>query len=767
MLWMLLLLFAAALAAVPLQRLLGAAVGAVLSFVPLCVGGYLVWSFEAAPRPGLEERYKWLPELGVELTLRLDGLALLFAVLILGVGFAVLVYSAAYFQESSRQGSFFARMLVFTGSMLGLVLVDDVVSLYVFWEMTTLASFFLIGWHPEQSKVRQAALTAIIVTGAGGLALLLALVVLSVEAAGGLLPEAMALRISELNSVGMQAHPQYALVVVLVVVAAIAKSAQAPLWFWLPAAMQAPTPVSAYLHSATMVKAGVFLLARLTPALGGTQLWSWSLISVGGFTMVVAGVGALGQSDLKRLLAFSTVSILGALVFLLGIGSRAALASAMLLVVAHALYKAALFLIVGSVEKATGTRELDRLGGLAKHFPLLATSSVLAALSLGAAPPTLGYIAKEKLYEAALKDLGGAGLALAVLGGLAMVAAALLCCWAPFFRRRSVQELRPVPWPMTAAGLVLAALGLIVPFYPGPLTGWMSEAVTAMATTPYRVHLSFWPGSDIKGLTVLAASAVSFLVGFAGYALRQQGAVAVVYERCSRLMDVSERAAMVLADSVLAAVKRVTLWHQNGRARSYLRVLLCATLVATIVPLFDGLEGLSLELEVSPLEVTVAALTIAGAIGTAAFQSSLAALASLGLTGLGVALCFALFGGVDLAITQLMVEALVVVVFVLCFYRLGQTPHTDTLAVRLGDGGIALGVGIVMALLVFATASGAPPAEVSQAIADASVPKAHGRNVVNVILVEVRGFDTLGEITVLGTAGVGVLALLQGRRRRS
>ena len=762
---MLLLLFAAALLARPSWWLAGRAVAAPFALVPLFAGAYLVWRFQAAPGLLREERYSWLSDLGIELTLRLDGLGLTFAVLILGVGFAVLVYSVGYFWDSPRQASFFGRMLLFTGSMLGLVLVDDVISLYVFWELTTLASFFLIGWNPSKAKARQAAISAIVVTGAGGLALLLALVLLSVQAAGTLVPEALALRLSALNAVGMQSHPHYALIVGLVVVACVAKSAQAPLWFWLPAAMQAPTPVSAYLHSATMVKAGIFLLARLTPALGGTPLWRWSLIGIGGFTMVAAGLGALAQRDLKRLLAFSTVSMLGTLVLLLGVGTAAALASVLLLVVAHALYKAALFLIVGSVERATGTREIPRLGGLARHAPLLTLSAALAGLSLGAAPPTLGYVAKEKLYEVALKELGIGGLSLALVGGLTMVTAGLLCVWLPFFRRRPIETIHPVPWPMTTAGLMLAVAGVVMPFWSGPLLGWMSEAVTTMSVEAYQVRVSFWPGSDANGLTVLGASVLSVALGVFAYAWRHQRHIAAVFSRSGDLLDACERWALALSEAVLAAARRVTLWHQNGRARSYVRVLLCAVLAAASFPLLRGVGSVALGPSPTSLELVVAALTILGAVGTAAFQSSLAALACLGLTGLGVALCFALYGGVDLAITQLMVEALVVVIFVLCFYRLGAAPHTDSLAVRLRDGGIASGIGLLMALLGLVVTSSGPAPRVARAIAEASVPKAHGHNVVNVILVEVRAFDTLGEITVLGTAGVGVLALLQGRRR--
>lgn len=766
MLWILITIFAAAALAPALHRLVGARCGAVLSLVLVGAWFWFWWATYRLPG-GHMESYPWLPSLGIELAFVTDGLSKLFGMLVLGIGVAVLVYSTAYMKGSDRLGSFFARMLFFTGSMLGLVIADGLATLYVFWEMTTIASFFLIGWQPEKAAVRDAAHKALIVTAMGGLALLAALVTMAITAgppAGG---QTVALSISHLNEVGLQEHNTYPIIVVLVVFAAVAKSAQAPLWFWLPAAMKAPTPVSAYLHSATMVKAGVFLLARFSPALGDTPLWTLLLTTIGGATMVAAGLGALAQSDLKRLLAFSTISVLGAIIYLLGMGSEDAVAAAIVLVVAHALYKAALFLVAGTIEKASGSRELHELGGLARGLPGTAATAVIAAASLAALPPFLGYVAKEKLYAAALTNLGMVGLAIAVVGGLAMVAAALLVAVLPFFgpRRAPNDQLRHVPAAMTLPPFALAAVGLVATFLPGPLRGWMSEATQAVAVGHHEVELSLWPGTDAKGLTVLAATAITYGAGVLLYLLRSRRAVSVLVGLGDRALEGTAEFAERVGSAAMAGAKALTLLHQTGRVGSYLRTIFVATVVAAAVPLSIDLMPRTGEIGITWFEAAILTLIVAGALGAVILPRSLSAVASLGAAGLGIALLFAVFSAPDLAITQVMVEALIVVIFVLTFYRLRSAEAPETPIGRASDIGLSVALGTVMTLLVLSAATLPSDPSVARAISEASVPIAQGRNVVNVILVEVRAFDTLGEVTVLGTAALGAVALLRRRER--
>lgn len=766
MLWILVFIFAAALAAPPLQRLIGAQAGRVLSLVPVIACVWFFLTSRGSPITHVE-RYPWLPSLGVELAFAVDGLSTLFGMVVLGIGAAVLVYSAAYMKDEDRVGSFFGWMLFFTGAMLGLVIADDLVSLYVFWEMTTIASFFLIGWHPEKGAVRDAARSALIVTASGGLLLLAALVTMAVGAGNPAGGDPAALRISHWNELGLQGSPAYPIIVVLVVIAAMAKSAQAPLWFWLPAAMQAPTPVSAYLHSATMVKAGIFLLARFSPALGGTSLWTLLLTVVGGTTMVLAGLGALRQSDLKRLLAFSTVSILGAIISLLGMGSKKAASAAILLVVAHALYKAALFLVAGCLERATGSRDLTDLGGLARALPGIAVTSILAAASLAALPPFLGYVAKEKLYAAALNAFGIAGLAVAVVGGVTMVAAALLCGFLPFFgptRGREDGEVGAVPLGMTLPPFVLATLGLTVTFLPGPAQTWISEAASSVAAVPHGVELSLWPGTDAKGILVLAATGTTLAAGVVLYGLRARPAVSWLVGLGDAALRWTQEGAERLGGAVMACVGPFTRLYQNGRLRTYLRVIFVVTLVAAAVPLATDLLPLSGGNGLSVLEAAVLFLIAAGSLGAVLLPRSLAAVASLGTAGIGIVMLFGIFGAPDLAITQVMVEALIVVVFVLNFYRLVPAEARAPRARRFSDAALSIALGVLVALLVLSATTLPWEPTAARAIADASVPVAKGRNVVNVILVEVRAFDTLGEITVLGTAALGVILLLRGRK---
>ncbi|MFB3140368.1 MAG: proton-conducting transporter membrane subunit, partial [Candidatus Acidiferrales bacterium] len=385
--------FVMALAAPWLHRIARSTSGWVLALFPLALTVYFAGQAgRVAAGEVLAVSIDWVPSLGIALSFYLDGLSLLFALLISGIGALVVVYAGGYLAGHAHLGRFYAFLLMFLASMLGLVLANNVITLFVFWELTSVSSYLLIGFEHEREAARQAALQALLVTGLGGLALLAGLLLLG--QAGG------SMELSELLTRGeaIQAHPFYAPILLLILAGAFTKSAQFPFHFWLPSAMEAPTPVSAYLHSATMVKAGIYLLARFNPVLGGTELWFYIVTAAGAATMLVGAYLAFQQSDLKRILAYSTMSALGMMVLLLGLGTELAVKAAIVSILVHALYKGALFLVAGAVEHETGTRDVDRLGGLRRAMPITAAAAALAALSMAGLPPLFGFIGKEMVY---------------------------------------------------------------------------------------------------------------------------------------------------------------------------------------------------------------------------------------------------------------------------------------------------------------------------------------------------------------------------------
>ncbi|MCX8023624.1 MAG: proton-conducting transporter membrane subunit, partial [Thermanaerothrix sp.] len=451
----------------------------------------------------IEERYDWVPSLGVELAFRLDGLALLFALLITGIGALVIVYGGGYLAGHPYQGRFFVIITLFMVSMLGIVLSDHLILLFVFWELTSITSFLLIGFDHQRYTSRAAAWQALLVTAGGGLALLAGLVLLSQVAGSGTISA-----INQ-NSALVRSSPLYISALILILIGAFTKSAQFPFHFWLPNAMAAPTPVSAYLHSATMVKAGVFLLARLTPALAGTPLWLTLVGGVGFLTMLTGPLLAVGQRDLKRLLAYTTVGALGTMTLLLGLGTDVAVKAAMLYVLAHAFYKGALFLVAGAVDHSAGTRDIERLGGLAPTLPWVTLAAAMAGISMAGLPPALGFLAKEVFYEALLEVnwlsaliIGGAILA----GALTFVVAGLVAV-GPFWRHQHdlPHEPHTVSLAFWLGPLVLSALGLLGGLVPDLFaTSLVQGAAQSVLQHSLKVKLMLWHGfTPVVGLSLL------------------------------------------------------------------------------------------------------------------------------------------------------------------------------------------------------------------------------------------------------------------------
>ncbi|MBF5078644.1 putative monovalent cation/H+ antiporter subunit A [Paracoccus sp. NBH48] len=709
--------------------------------------------------------FDWVPSLGVQLSVLLDGLSMTFALLITGIGAAVTLYSARYLGDHPDYPRFVSYLLMFMVGMLGLVLADNLIMLFVFWEITTIASYLLIGFNADSAASRRSALQALLVTGTGGLILLAGLIVLGTVAGTS--------QLSQIVTMGdmIRAHPWYLGIVLLFLAGAFTKSAQVPFHFWLPNAMAAPTPVSAYLHSATMVKAGVFLMARMNPALGGTDAWFWILTLFGGVTAVFASVMALRQTDIKQVLAYTTLMALGTLTMFIGAGTHYAIVAAMLFLVVHSLYKAALFLMIGIVDHATGTRDAGVLGGLSKAMPLTGLAAALAAISMAGIPPMIGFIGKEFMYKAGL-GLDGFGAfwvtAMAFAASVLMFAVGGIVALKPFRG-----DLRPTPttphegpWAMLAGPLVLGALSLIFGLLPGVLGHYLvGPATHAVFGEVREVHLYLWGGINMA----LILSLLTFLAGWLVYRRHQ-----AIRDRLAAFEARSPIDFDAGWDRLLDGFKAFAAWQTNliqtGSLQRYMAVMFATFVVMVggsylIKGAFQGVPGLSAE-GVHPIQWTVLGLIVAGAILTVWTHSRMTAIAGMGASGIGVSLIFIMFSAPDVAITQLLVEVLVVVLVSVVMLRLPYLPRRSKTRFRTGHAVIAGGAGLVTTFLLMSVMATDFDRRLTSFFEAASYPEAHGRNIVNVILVDFRALDTFGEITVVAIAAIAAFALLRGATRR-
>jgi len=706
--------------------------------------------------------YDWVPSLGVRLSFLIDGLSLTFALLISGIGALVALYSGAYLSGHSHFGRFTFYLLFFMVAMLGLVLADDLITLFVFWELTTVASYLLIGFDHGSAKARRSALQALLVTGAGGLALLAGLILLGIAAGSFELSAILA------KGDAVRAHALYLPILVLVLLGAFTKSAQVPFHFWLPNAMAAPTPVSAYLHSATMVKAGIYLLARMHPVLGGTDAWIWTLTIFGAVTAVTASILALRQTDLKLALAYTTVMALGTLTMFLGAEATVAVAAAVTFLIVHSFYKAALFLVVGIIDHRTGTRDVAQLRGLAGAMPITAAAAAAAALSMAGFPPFLGFIGKELKYEGALAIASEPLLVAtaAVTANALMVAVAGIIALRPFYgaRQETAKTPREAPFRMWIGPLILAGLGLTFGLMPGTIADALVQpAVTAILGQPETVKLALWHGINVP----LVLSLATFALGLACYAY---------HRRIRALLGLIEARLPTTADRVWDDILRGINWIaaaqtrvlQGGVLRHYLFVTF-ATLALALGATLVAADAIRLS-QAWPAALikdwAIVALIAAGTVMTAITASRLAAICALGVVGIGVALVFLMFGAPDVAITQLLVETLVVVLVAVVMLRLPVLEPDRVTPRRRLDGLLAVIVGGVVTITLLAVIQAPIDRSITTYFENNSVPEAFGRNIVNVILVDFRALDTFGEIAVVAAAALGAYALIRGTARR-
>ena len=714
---------------------------------------------------------EWVPELGLTLGLRLDALGAVMVVLVSGIGLLVCLYSLRYFAPAGAGTARLAGLMtLFAGAMLGVVLTDHLLALFVFWELTSVTSYLLIGNDDRSPQARQAALQAIIVTGAGGLALLAGLVLIG-QVAG-------TYRLSELaGALPSDPGPALSAAIVLILVGAFTKSAQLPFAGWLPGAMVAPTPISAYLHAATMVKAGVYLVARLAPVLAGLGPWRPLLLAVASATMVVGGWRALRQHDLKLLLAYGTVSQLGFLMLLFGMGADDLAQAGVVLLLAHGAFKAALFLVVGVVDHQAGTRDVRRLGRLGPGWGMVRTTAVLAAASMAGFPPLVGFIAKEKGLDAALHaELGGSRVLVATIVAGSVLTVAYSGRFVLGLLGRLAEPdangaaaaggvVAPPPVAFSAPATVLAGLSLVAGLAPIVIDDLVRAATSALHPDAAPKPVQLWAGVNAAlGLSVAVfAAGLMLVVG--------HRPVERLQRRLHRLVAAvpdADRSFQVLVDGLSTTATRVTRIVQNGSLPVYLMVILAVAAIGPLLPAV-GLLADRPEL-VGPWEhVPFAALVILAAAGTIVVRRRIAAALLLGAVGFVMSGFYVLQGAPDLALTQFTIETLATVLFVLVLRFLpkgfADSRAAITAPLRLVVS-IVVGLGVfVLALVAGDARSGVTAAPASDELLRRSVPEGKGANVVNVILVDFRGLDTLGEITVLVVAALGVVALARTARR--
>jgi multicomponent Na+:H+ antiporter subunit A len=710
----------------------------------------------------LTEQVDWVPDLGLTLGLRFDGFAALMVGLVAGIGVLVFVYARAYFHDGPVVGKFAATLLAFAGSMFGLVLSDNLMALFLFWEATSITSFLLIGTEDEKPAARSGALQALLITGGGGLAMLGGFVLLGETAGTYSLSEILA------------DPPSGAVVdwaLVLVLIGALTKSAQVPFHSWLPRAMNAPTPVSAYLHSATMVKAGVYLVARFSPSFADATPWQPIVITAGLATMILGGYRALRQYDLKLVLAYGTISQLGLMMVLFGVATPESVFAGCTLLVAHGIFKAALFMLVGVIDHQTHTRDLRVLGGLGRRWPVVGVTGVVVAASMAGFAPLLGFIAKEE----ALAGLGGDtaawapwSLAVVVVGSALTVAYSARFLWGAFGPaevtdspdRESVGTDAPHPSAVfIAPAVLLAVVTVVLGLVPTLLDATVGSAFEALWGGPTDHHLALWHGFT----QALALSAVAIVGGLLLFWRREQ--VQRLQQRAEFPLtaqggyDRSLNGALHGADVVTGIV-------QNGSLPIYLGVILTTLLIVPGVPLLTGGELPDLWFADTLPQVAIGGVMVVSAVAAAFARRRFAAVVLIGAVGYGMAALFVVQGAPDLAITQLLIETIAIVIFVLVFRHLpDKFPRNRIRGSQAPRVLIAAGAGVFIFFFTLVAVGSRTVAPVSDGYLTRAYPEAHGKNVVNTIIVDFRGFDTVGEITVLAVAVLGVASIVRSGRR--
>ncbi|WP_099332461.1 Na+/H+ antiporter subunit A [Actinomyces minihominis] len=736
----------------------------VLALAPASV---VVWAILQAPAVFQEQRFEsfqWVPALGLEFVFRLDVLSWVMMLLVSGVGALVLVYSSRYFSRSAGSlGRFATFFMAFSAAMYGVVVSDQTMMMYVFWELTAVLSYLLIGHHSTRRPARAAARQAFLITGFGGLVMFSGLVMFGMAPGGSFRSSVL---IERFQDGTLQANqPLFIVAALLVLVGGLSKSAQVPFSFWLPGAMAAPTPVSAYLHAAAMVKAGVYLIARFTPGFTLIPGWSAVAVTLGLYTMLHASYRALRQRDLKLILAYGTVSQLGLMIAAVGFGTAATLTAGLVIMIAHALFKSSLFLTVGAVESSTGTRDLWELSGLRKRMPLLAGFAGLAALSMAGIPVTLGYVGKESLLAGLLHGSSphlpsGTGfgwliVVIVALGSMMTMAYAWRFWWGAFGTKkilvdlqvRPLSQLMMVPIGVLASG---ALLGIVAQLFDHLLNAPTGPALGM----PGEAHIALW-----SGLAPALVTAVIIAGGLTLIYLRPQ------VSKLQRALETPISAARLFAASISELeliASRVTSLFQRGSLPAEVGTIVMSAAVLTgygilrtnpprdLPPLWD-----------SSLQAAIVVVGVVATIATVRSRRRVRAALSLGAVGMSVSLLFAIHGAPDLALTQLAVEAVSIVVFILVLRKLPTFFSTRPLvSSKISRLIVGISAGIITSLGGYYAFSARIHQPVSELMPREALEFGHGRNIVNVILVDIRAWDTMGELSVLLVTATGVASLI-------
>jgi multicomponent Na+:H+ antiporter subunit A len=754
--------FLASVLAPVLTRLLGDKAAFVLALAPaLAFAHFCTFLPEIAAGEVVTGGYAWAPSFNLSFSWFLDGLSLIFALLITGIGTLIVVYSGGYMKRHEGQGRFMAFILAFMGAMLGLVVSDSFLMLFVYWELTSITSFLLIGFDHEREAARRAALQALVVTGGGGLCLLAGLVFL--WNITGVTQLSLLVHLGD----GLRQSPFYLATLLLVLAGAFTKSAQFPFHFWLPNAMEAPTPVSAYLHSATMVKAGVYLLMRLNPVMGDTPAWVILLPFFGGITLIAGTFLAVRQTDLKLMLAYTTMASLGLLVMLTGFGSAHAVEAAVLYLVAHSLFKGALFMVAGTVDHEAGTRDVTKLGGLRAAMPVTFGAALLAALSMGGLPLFFGFLAKEEIYAALAAGNPRAVFftGLAVIGNALMFAIGFAVALKPFLGPHVETPKHAHEGPMTLwlGPVVLSVLGLAAALFSGLAHRYISSPM-ASAVTDEKIVIDI---STVPHLGVpLLLSVITVLLGALAF-WRLTELRAFMVRAVESLGPGPDRGFDHFVSGLVRLSAAVTRFVQPGRLEIYITATFILLAVTLLVPpfLFGELPAMpAWPEELLVQEAAFFAIAVIGLIAVLRAKDRLTAIVSLGIQGFAVAVIFLLFGAPDLSFTQFMVETLSVVILALVMTRLRLTPRDHRpLGQSLFDGMVAVACGLGFTLLLLKSTQAPFDTVLTDFFNTYSKTVAHGANVVNVIIVDFRGTDTLGEIAVVMVTALAVLALIRVR----
>ncbi|MEV0947952.1 Na+/H+ antiporter subunit A [Rhodococcus sp. NPDC049939] len=732
-----------------------------LSLVPLASLGWVISNWGTEQNLAIE----WIPGLSMNFDFWFDPLAAILSVLVLGVGTLILAYCARYFTDDEpRLGIFAAEMVAFAGAMFGLVASNNMLLLYTFWELTTVLSFLLVGHYAERASSRRAATQALLVTTAGGLAMLVGVIILG-QVAG-------TYNLSELIEIAPRGWlPGVA--IVLILVGALAKSAIVPLHFWLPGAMAAPTPVSGYLHAAAMVKAGIYLVARLAPGFADAAPWRGTIITLGVMTMVIGGWRAMRSFDLKLLLAFGTVSQLGFMMVLVGLGTRNAALAGMTMIVAHAMFKAALFMVVGIIDHSAGTRDIRKLAHLGRRAPALTVFAALAAASMAGLPPLLGFVGKEAAYDSLLNTSVLADPArlvtvgMVTLGSILTVAYSARFMWGAFGSKghispsAAVERLHAPGTGFLAAPAVLSVLGLVA----GLMSPQLEQLLTPYSSTLPAVgasdyHLSLWHGFNI----VLLLTLVVIIAGTAVFAAQRQprrrrfehhplGNADRIYDATLRSMD--------------AMSMRLTGATQRGSLPLTQTTILGTLVVVPLVLLIISTRtSADVRLWESPIQFAIGLMMASAAIATTVMRNRLASALLVGLTGYGLGVLFALHGAPDLALTMFLVETLTLVIFVLVFRKMpAEIDEKKSIGLKTPRALLAVAVGATITTIGAYAMNARNTTPIYERLPDAAYYLGDGKNVVNVLLVDIRAWDTLGEISVLLVAATGVASLVFRNRR--